>query len=297
MAFVPIDTVIFPNSTGTSVYGPEHSNEFNCCDLKETITLVGSYQTGEVGIDFPCNGFGYKGKYTDLANPYNYFEIVPDEQFIFTVVHSTRAGLAVYISSDTTQGNLIEGRSFVYDLDKKQTITEVKFPDSEFTTTYGIWYNGQTNSFDKYTISGGFSEPGDIFSDTRIFVVDFIYNRITGLTFFENWTEIKIPEITIYAHAQGISGLGDDTYVLPIANFYLDPVLGKLVQLSGGKVIIKKVANTYIKLSYQAINFPQTVLTVVTSAAENVVVGISINKNLQEFSFEAITQEKSSDCC
>ena len=152
-------------------------------------------------------------------------------------------------------------------------------------------------SFDKYTISGGFSLPIDLFVDTRTFVVDFIYNRITGNTFFENWTEFKIPEISIYTHAQGISGLGDDEYVLPIANFYLDPILGNLFRLSGGKIKIKKVDNTYIKFNYQSINFPQSVLTVVTSAAENVVVGVSVNKNEKLFSFEAVTQENSSNCC
>lgn len=295
----PINAVVFPNSTGTSVYGPEHSYEVNCCNPHEIITLVGSYQTGEVGIKFPCKGFGYKGKYTDLANPDNYFEIEPDKEYKYTVVHSTRAGLAVYISSDTSQLNLIEGRSFVYDIDKKQTISEVKFPDSEFTTTYGIWYNGQTSSFDKYTISGGFSIQGDLFPNTRTYVVDFIYNRITGQTIFENWSEIKIPEISIYTHAQGISGLNgfSDEYILPIANFYLDPIQGKLLQLSGGKIKIKRIGNQFIKLSYQAINFPQTRLTIVTSAAENVVVGVSLNNNLKEFSFEAISLENHSDCC
>jgi hypothetical protein len=290
---------MFPNSTGTSVYGPEHSNEFDCCNRVpcEIITLVGSYQTGEVGFEYPCNGFGYKGKYADLSNPDNYFEIVPDEKFRYTVVHSTRAGLAVYISSDTSQLNAVEGRSFVYDIDQKKTITEVKYPDSEFTTTYGIWYNGQTGSFDQYTISGGFSLPGDIFADTRTFVVDFNYNRNTGKTFFENWTEIKIPEISIYTHAQGITGLGDGVYVLPIENFYIEPVSGKLLRQSGGKIKIKKVANTFVKLIYEAINFPQSIITIVTSAAENVVVGVSINNNKKEFSFEAITEVNSSNCC
>ena len=130
-----------------------------------------------------------------------------------------------------------------------------------------------------------------------MFVVDFNYNRITGQTFFENWTEIKIPEITLYTHAQGITGLGDDVYVLPIANFFVDPVTDKIVRLNGAKIKIKKVANTFIKLSYEVINFPQSILTAVTSAAKNVVVGIAINKNLNIFSFEAVTQENPSDCC
>ena len=292
----PINTVKFPNSTSCSVYGPDITFDLNCPYLDSTITLVGSYQTGQVGAEYPAKGFCYKGKYTDLANPDNYFEIVPDEQFKFTVVHSNRGGLAVYVSSDTSQLNLIEGRSFVYDIDQKQTISEVIYPDAVFTTTYGIWYNGQVGLFDKYTISGGFSTQ-DVFTETRTFVVDFTYNRITGNTFFENWTEINIPEITVYTHAQGITGLGDDEYVLPIANFFLDPVTSKLAELSGGKIKIKRVGNQFIKQNYQAINFPQTRLTVVTSAAENVVVGISLNNNLKEFSFEAVTPKLPLNCC
>jgi hypothetical protein len=292
----PIDSVVFPNSTGTSVYGPDFTFDINCPYSDSIITLVGSYQTGEVGIKFPCKGFGYKGKYSDLTNPDNYFEIVPDQIFKYTVVHSNRGGLAVYISSDTSQANLIEGKSFVYDIDKKQTISSVIYPGAVFTTTYGIWYNGQVGLFDQYTISGGFS-TNNVLTETRTFIVDFTYNRITGQTFFENWTEINIPEISIYTHAQGISGLGDDLYVLPIANFFLDPSSSTLKELSGGKIIIKRVGNQFIKLSYQAINFPQTRLTIVTSAAENVVVGVSLNNNLKEFSFEAISLENHSDCC
>lgn len=208
---------------------------------------------------------------------------------MFNVWHESKTD---NISSDTSQLNFIEGRSFVYDIDKRSTITEVIYPDSAFTTTYGIWYNGQDSLYDKYTISGGFSLKGDIFTDSRTYVVDFNYNRKTGKSFFENWTEIKIPEITIYTHAQGISGLGNDTYVLPIANFFLEPNSNRLTKLSGGKIKIKRVGNKFIRLSYEAINFPQTLLSIITSAASNVVVGITINKNLQEFAFEAITQEK-----
>ena len=81
------------------------------------------------------------------------------------------------------------------------------------------------------------------------------------------------------------------------SRIFLDPVSGKLLQLSGGKIKIKKVANTYIKLNYQAINFPQSILTIVTSAAENIVVGVSINNNNKAFSFEAVSVEDPLSCC
>ena len=54
--------VVFPQSTSTSVYGPEYLPD-------NTITLVGSYQTGEVGVTAPCKGFAFKGTINDIANP------------------------------------------------------------------------------------------------------------------------------------------------------------------------------------------------------------------------------------
>ena len=125
-------------------------------------------------------------------------------------------------------------------------------------------------------------------TDVRTFVVDFIYNRCTGLKHFENWTEIKIHEITILTHAQGISGLDENTYVLPIANFYLD-INDKIIELSGGKIIIKreKGKGKFILINYESINFPQSKFTIITSAAKNCVV---VDSNKETFTFEAITK-------
>jgi hypothetical protein len=72
--------MIFPDSTTTSVYGPEFT--------KKKHTFVGSYQTGTPGIDYPCKGFGYVGKYNDFSNKKNYFTIEPDTPYNFTVVQS-----------------------------------------------------------------------------------------------------------------------------------------------------------------------------------------------------------------
>ena len=279
-----INNINYPNATSTSVYGPEYISD-------NKINLVGSYQVGTVGVIYPCFGFGYSGSLTDIDNKNNYFTIEPIEQYKYTVVHSIRAGLAVYISSDLSQLNFNIGKSFIYDIDKKETIADVLYPNSTYTTTYGIWYNGQIKNFDFYTISGGFSITGSPL-DTRIFVVDFYYNRYTNKMYFENWTELKIPEITLYTHAQGISGLSEDVYVLPIANFYLEsPNDITLSTMSGGKMQIKRVNGTFIVVKYDSINFPQAKLTIVTSAAENAVVGVGINSSNTAFSFEAITKK------
>ena len=53
----------YPNSTLTSVYGPEFT--------KTKYTFVGSYQTGTPGAKYPCKGFGYVGKYNDFSNAKN----------------------------------------------------------------------------------------------------------------------------------------------------------------------------------------------------------------------------------
>jgi hypothetical protein len=276
-----VNEVVFPQSTSTSVYGPEYLPD-------NTITLVGSYQTGEVSITAPCKGFGFKGSINDIDNPENYFEINADKDYKYTIVHSTRAGLAVYISSDISQLDFVVGKSFIYDIDKKETITEVHYPCSLVTTTYGIWYNGRKCGVDSYTISGGFSLD-NVLTDTRIFVVDFLYNRCNGKMDFVNWTEIKTPGIPILAHAQGISGLSEDHYVLPTINFVIDPVDNtKLIKYGGERIVIERKHNKFVPVSFQSINYPESKLTIPTSAASNVIVGEGIDTNNSTFAFEAV---------
>ena len=273
-------TMKFPDSTTTSVYGPEFT--------KKKYTFVGSYQTGTPGISYPSKGFGYVGKYNDFSNKKNYFTIEPDTPYDFTVVHSTRGGLAVYISSDESQLNFIVGKSFIFNIDTKKTITEVLYPNSVYTTTYGIWYNGITGCTRSYTISGGFSLTGIL--DTRTFVVDFLYNCKTGTYSFKNWTELKIPGISILTHAQGITKVSKCEYILPIANYRIESVNpDKFAELSGGKIRIRRNKNGFKLVSYQSISFPQSLLTAVTSAAKDAVVGIFENSTNNISSFQAIT--------
>lgn len=277
-----IKTVKFPNSTSTSVYGPELISHYFWDD---TITLVGSYQTEDVGITEPCLGFGYEGKYNDLDNPHNYFTIKPDISSKFTVVHSTRNGLAVYISSNESQLNFTIGKSFIFDIHKKKTVTQVLFPDSVFTTTYGIWHNRTCGCFDTYTIAGGFSKKNIL--NIQTFVVDLQYNKYTGEIIFENWTELTLPEKNILSHAQGITGLKNGHYALPLAIFYLDQKSNKIIKKSGARIEIKRENNKFVLVECLSVNFPESILTIVTSAAQNSVVGVSIDKKFKSFSFQA----------
>lgn len=288
--------VVYPNSTSTSAYGPEYlHNKYN--SEEDKINIVGSYQTGAVGLDDPCVGFVYSGLYNDFMNPSNYTTIEPDVPTNFTVVHSVRAGLAVYIASNQSQGDFAIGKSYIYDLEKKSTITEVIFPNAEITTTYGIWHNANTcvKDFDHYVIAGGVSQSG-LPLDTRIFVVDFYYNKITGDMQFVGWSQINIPGITLFTHAQGISGLSSDEYVLPVANYTLDPLdSNKIVKLSGGKIHVRRVIGVFILVEYETILFPQSNFCIVTSAAKDCVVGVCKNMGMDAFSFSAETIENKCD--
>ena len=274
------DTVTFPNSTGTALYGPEYVSD-------ELITIVGTYQTGAVGVTEPCSSFVYKGQYRDFNNSQNYSEITPNDYYNYTVAHSNRAGLAVYISSNYSQLNLIVGKSFIWDIDLKLNICEVFYPESSVTTTYGIWYNGRdTNSYDLYTIAGGFS-VGDSIPNISTFVVDFYYNRSTRHQYFENWTKINIPGITLSSHAQGITEIEKDTYILPVTVIYID-ISNNYVPISGGKVTIRKANNKYITINYETINYPQSKLTAITSAANNAVTGMYISQSNEQYAMEAV---------
>jgi formylmethanofuran dehydrogenase subunit D len=118
-------------------------------------------------------------------------------------------------------------------------------------------------------------------------MVDFYHNTTTSDCYLDNWTEIKLPDITIYAHAQGITGLNKNTYVLPVANYYIDPNdPDKLLEYSGGKIQVKRINNNFVVDNYESINFPETAVTVVTSAAGNSVVGVYVDNNQQTGAFQ-----------
>lgn len=65
----------------------------------------------------------------------------------------------------------------------------------------------------------------------------------------------------------------------------------KLTELSGGTIKIKREHNCFISFDYEQIIFPESILSIITSAAKNCVSGFAINKNKELLSFQAITIE------
>ena len=46
----------------------------------------------------------------------------------------------------------------------------------------------------------------------------------------------------------------------------------------------------FVLVNYESINFPESLITIVTSAAQNAVVGVSVNSNNEVSSFQAINE-------
>ena len=117
-----------------------------------------------------------------------------------------------------------------------------------------------------------------------------LYMIKKGTTVFKNWTELIFEGISAYTHAQGITQLDKDNYILPVANYFLDPNnSNKLTLINGGKIEIVRKKTGFDVITYETIKFPQSNLSVVTSAADNNVVGIFESGNLQTAAFQATT--------
>jgi hypothetical protein len=101
------------------------------------------------------------------------------------------------------------------------------------------------------------------------------------------WTKINIPGITLSSHAQGITEIEKDTYILPVTVIYID-ISNNYVPISGGKVTIRKANNKYITINYETINYPQSKLTAITSAANNAVTGMYISQSNEQYAMEAV---------
>ena len=76
----------------------------------------------------------------------------------------------------------------------------------------------------------------------------------------------------------------------PIANVYIDPInTENSVEISGGKIHIKRKNNEFIIKKYYSIDYPQSKITIVTSAAGKSVVGIYVNSDMQTSAFQAVS--------
>ena len=121
--------VNYPNSTGTSVYGP---NNLGGGQLQ----LVGTYQSPSSSA--VINGFIFQGTTGDLNNTSDYATIdMPGAEYNF--VHSTMGGLAVgNYDSAADHGELRPalgpGHAFLYDVSDPANptyITDIVFPGSD----------------------------------------------------------------------------------------------------------------------------------------------------------------------
>ena len=131
--------------TGTVLYGPDALPPGN-------VRIVGSYTKCEdEGTNVRNHGLLYEGP-TDGSGTWQTIDyggpLLPGEQVLNTIVHSTMGGLAVG-NFDT---DLVTGRAFVYDIAANSWKELIK--PSVSITAYGIWYNGGTS----YTIAGGYSD-------------------------------------------------------------------------------------------------------------------------------------------
>ncbi len=198
----------YPGGTGTatSVYGPD--------DLGDgEVVLVGTYV---LPGDATRYGFSFRGNLAtmpaDVADPNNYQTIWNGSAFNY--VHSTMGGLAVgnYV---TTDSDAETGRSFIYDLEADEFLTDIVFPGSLSNTAYGIWDNGKGS----YTIAGGYSElpvnnRHEPFQPLGLAsLVD--YDRLTGE--FSNWRSFTHAEAATgdsVTHFEGISSVEKGVYTL-----------------------------------------------------------------------------------
>lgn len=266
----------------TSVYGPNYN--FN----NGIYTFVGSY----ADYSFNIKGFIYIGTLdnNELANPNNFLYPSVNLEYDANFLHSNSNGLVVGNS-----GNNNKTISYIYNVgDMNNYITEIKFPGSITTTSYGIWYNGNNS----YTIVGGFSSKfvplhvvigsdGIIKPVGNSFIVD--YNSETNT--FSNWTEIIFDNsnLSIVSHFQGIYGNEDGTY--SINADVINPKEGLLPQgyfLTIGRNSESKFQynfENWIKLKYNEFGTTSS-----NSIANNKVVGLYIGDDKISFQAEIIAQ-------
>lgn len=277
-----INYLTVPQSLGTSIYGPDYSQNTGL------YTFVGSY------LDYNQNikGFVYRGNLdsSQLLNPDNILYPSVNQYFDTNFLHSNSNGLIVGNSGNTNKSN--STISYIYDINNLDKIlTEIKFPNSETTTTYGIWYNGNNS----YTIVGGYSlksvpinkiylSSGIIQPLGNAFIVD--YNSMTNQ--FENWTGISYSN-GFETHFQGISGNNNQTY--SINADVVDLKGGLLPQgyfLTIGRDNTGKFTyntDNWIKISYDSEG-----ITSSNSVADNKVVGLYISGTNVTYQAEIINQ-------
>jgi len=266
-----------PNSLGTSLYGPNYD------ESSGIYTFVGSF----LDYNQNTNGFVYQGNLDDLKNESNFIYPSINQYFNITFFHSYSNGLFIGNSgNDNVQTDTV---SYIYDINSLTKIkTLIKYPGSETTTSYGIWYNRKNN----YTIVGGYSmypvsinkiyrKDGVIMPIGNAFIVD--YNSETN-TFF-NWTSINFGD-NLLSHFQGISqnkngiySINADLIDLKVSKFPVGYFL--TIDRDINNKFIYNLSNA-VKILYNENGFCSS-----NSVADNKVVGLYIGNNNTKISYQA----------
>ena len=275
-----------PDASYSSIYGPDFDNSTGNC------TFVGSYNKPNIANTF---GFVYQGTLNqhnlDISSNYVYPEIF-NNSYKTTFLHSTMNNYVVGNSQDFS-GNTI---SFIYnivDLSSNDAYTEIKYPLSQTTTTYGIWYNGENS----YTIVGGYSldkvdflniyKNGNPTPYGNAFIAEF--NSLTNIVY--NYTTIPFDEGTnIISHIQGISGFDEIKHKYTIAYNVLDLSEGSIKGYLGK--ITRNEQNIFSATQFNEIIYPENpfAITTANSVADNKIVGlILVERNSDYFPFQSST--------
>lgn len=266
-----------PESLGTSLYGPDYNKE------NGIYTFVGSFLNYKQNI----NGFIFQGTLNDLNNKLNFSFPSVNSIFDTTFLHSYSNGL--FVGNSGNSNDVINLKSYIYDINNLNNIkTEILFPGSVTTTSYGIIYNDNNI----YTIVGGYTNKKinikDIYNKSGIinpfgtaFIVD--YNSLTNI--FSNWTSINKNENSV-THFQGISLNEDNTYSINADSVnLLESKLQKGYYLKISRnargEFISNVDN-WIELAYKNEGFTSS-----NSVANNKVVGLYILNNNIQISYQA----------
>ena len=284
LASYPIYSVKFPNSATTNAYGTHYLTQITTgYDL---IRIVGSYQF-QKSVDDLTLAYVFTGTINELNNSEKYTQIKSFKPSKFTVAHSTSNILAVYVTSDISPISAGVGESYIYDIEKAITLTQIIFPGSISTTVYGICYNGESGGFQSYTFTGGYSFTiGASFSES--FIADFLYNVNTGEYYFTNWSKIKIyTDDRTISHIQGITKVSNNIYKCCCANEFIQAD-NSLQIFESMSITLERIKNNGFKIIDTLIyNIPLGKISILTSITPNNVVGAYIDNNGALIPFQA----------
>jgi len=239
--------------TGTVLYGPDALPPGN-------VRIVGSYTKCEdEGTNVRNHGLLYEGP-TDGSGTWQTIDyggpLLPGEQVLNTIVHSTMGGLAVG-NFDT---DLVTGRAFVYDIAANSWKELIK--PSVSITAYGIWYNGGTS----YTIAGGYSDANPNGIDHG-----YLANWDSATQMASDWTSYDFDNGHTQVEVSHFDGITTDNQ----GGFYLTGEWAGGQQLGGFFAHVPRMPHrAFGDARWRDIEYPSSVVTTGNTVFENNVLGI-----------------------